>query len=61
LYFSVPYVEALHGHQQMKSQQHLSFDEKITNAKIRIKELQKLISIWESKRDRLNHTRAEIK
>jgi len=45
----------------MQSQQHLSFDEKITNAKIRIKELQRLISIWESKRDRLNHTRAEIK
>ena len=45
----------------MQSQQHLSFDEKINNAKKRIKELEKLIDVWTSKRDRLNHTRAEIK
>tara|TARA_R100001594_G_scaffold59755_1_gene93756 strand:+ start:469 stop:606 length:138 start_codon:yes stop_codon:yes gene_type:complete len=45
----------------MENQQYLSFNEKITNAKRRIKELERLIKVWESKRDRLNHTRAEIK
>ena len=61
LCFSVPYVETLYGHQQMKSQQHLSLTEKIENAEKRITELKALIKHWKSKLDRQNHTRAEIK
>jgi hypothetical protein len=45
----------------MQSQQHLSFNEKIANAEKRIDELKRLIKTWKSKRDRLNHTRAEVK
>ena len=45
----------------MKSQQHLSLTEKIENAEKRISELKALIKHWESKLNRQNHTRAEIK
>jgi len=45
----------------MKSQQHLSLQEKIKNAEKRITELEALIKHWRSKLDSSNHTRAEIK